>query len=298
MNISKKYKLWFGISIAVILVGLAFMLTTGLNLGIDFVGGTMMQINMGKVVEVPEIRKCIEKYELSPEIVHAGSQKHEIIVKTKKSLSNDDRIKIFTSIKETFGLEQSAFIGANNIGPSIGKEIRSKALIAIIIASVGMFLYIIFRFELMYGISSIIALMHDVLVLLAVYAIFRVPVNSSFIAAVLTVVGYSINDTIVVFDRVRENVHKMNPKTSYFDIADMSLSQTITRSINTSLTTLLVIGSLFVFGVISIKALAFPLMMGIIVGTYSSIFIASPLWALLRTAKKNKNKKYTAAQKA
>ncbi len=298
MNISRKYKLWFGISVAVILVGLGFALTMGLNFGIDFVGGTMMQINMGKVVEVPEIRKCLDEFDLSPEIVHAGAQKHEIIIKTKRSLSNDDRIKVFEAIKGKFGLEQSAFIGANNIGPSIGKEIREKALIAILIASVGMFLYIIFRFEIIYGISSIVALMHDVLILLAVYAIFRVPVNSSFIAAILTVVGYSINDTIVVFDRVRENVHRMNPKTSYFDIADQSLSQTITRSINTSLTTLLVIGSLFVFGVISIKALAFPLMMGIIAGTYSSIFIASPLWALLKTAKRNKNRKYTAVKKA
>ncbi len=294
MNISRRYKLWFGISIAVIIIGLGAMLTMGLNLGIDFVGGTMMQINMGQVVEVPQVKETIAQYNLNPEIVHAGLEKKEIIIKTKNSLSNDERIQIFNTLKEKYGLKDSDMIGANNFGPSIGKEIRQKALIAILLASVGMFLYIIFRFELMYGFSSIIALMHDVLVLVAIYALFRIPVNSSFIAAVLTIVGYSINDTIVVFDRVRENVHHMNPKTSYLDVADQSLAQTITRSINTSLTTLLVIGSLYVFGVDSIKEFAFPLMMGVLVGTYSSIFIASPLWALFSESKRNKNKKYHA----
>ncbi len=294
MNISRRYKLWFGISLAVIVLGLGAMLTMGLNMGIDFIGGTMMQINMNKVVEVPEVKETIASYDLKPEIVHAGAEKKEIIIKTKKSLTNDERIEIFNTIKEKYDLQDSDMIGANNFGPSIGKEIRHKALIAILLASVGMFLYIIFRFELMYGFSSIIALMHDVLVLVAVYALFRIPVNSSFIAAVLTIVGYSINDTIVVFDRVRENVHHMSPKTSYLDVADQSLAQTITRSINTSLTTLLVIGSLYVFGVDSIKEFAFPLMMGVLVGTYSSIFIASPLWALFSEARRNKNKKYHA----
>ncbi len=144
---------------------------------------------------------------------------------------------------------------------------------------------------MIYGVSSIVALMHDVLVLLSIYAIFRVPVNSSFIAAVLTIVGYSINDTIVVFDRVRENVKRME-KASFVEIANTSLKQTITRSINTSLTTLLVIGSLYALGVESIKEFAFPLMAGVLVGTYSSIFVASPVWVLLKTAQKNKNRSY------
>lgn len=291
MKIAQNYKIWFAISLVVIAVGIGASLFMGLNLGIDFTGGTMMQINMGETVEVNEINAVIEAFNLDPDIIHAGAEKTEIIIKTKESLSNTDRMEIFSKIKDQYGLADEAFIGAEQFGPAIGDEIQNRALIAVLLASVGMFVYIIFRFELIYGVSSIIALMHDVLILLSIYAIFRVPVNSSFIAAVLTIVGYSINDTIVVFDRVRENVKKME-KASFTEIANTSLAQTITRSINTSLTTLLVIGSLYVFGVESIKEFAFPLMAGVLVGTYSSIFVASPVWVLFKTAQKNKQRSY------
>jgi len=291
MKITQNYKIWFAISLVVITAGLAATLFMGLNLGIDFTGGTMMQIEMGKTVEVSEIDKLVDEFNLDPDIIHAGAEKTEIIMKTKESLSNAQRTEIFSKIKESYGLEDSAFIGAEQFGPSIGSEIQNRAMVAVLLASVGMFIYIIFRFEMIYGISSIIALMHDVLILVSVYAIFRIPVNSSFIAAVLTIVGYSINDTIVVFDRVRENVTKME-KATFTEIANTSLKQTITRSINTSLTTLLVIGALFVLGVESIKEFAFPLMAGVLVGTYSSIFIASPIWVLFKTAQKNKKRSY------
>lgn len=291
MKIAQNYKIWFAISLVVIAAGLAGSLFMGLNLGIDFTGGTMMQIDMGETVEVKEFKSVIDDFDLDPDIIHAGADKTEIIIKTKASLSNAERMEIFSKVQAEYNLEDEAFIGAEQFGPAIGGEIQNRALIAVLLASVGMFIYIIFRFEMIYGISSIIALMHDVLVLLSIYAIFRVPVNSSFIAAVLTIVGYSINDTIVVFDRVRENVKKME-KASFAEIANTSLEQTITRSINTSLTTLLVIGSLYVLGVESIKEFAFPLMAGVIVGTYSSIFIASPVWVLFKTAQKNKNRSY------
>jgi len=291
MKIAQNYKIWFAISLVVIAIGIGASLFMGLNLGIDFTGGTMMQINMGETVEVNEINAVIDSFNLDPDIIHAGAEKTEIIIKTKESLSNTDRMEIFSKIKDQYNLTDDSFIGAEQFGPSIGDEIQNRALIAVLLASVGMFVYIIFRFELIYGVSSIIALMHDVLILVSIYAIFRVPVNSSFIAAVLTIVGYSINDTIVVFDRVRENVKRME-KATFTEIANTSLKQTITRSINTSLTTLLVIGSLYVFGVESIKEFAFPLMAGVLVGTYSSIFIASPVWVLFKTAQKNKNRAY------
>lgn len=291
MKIAQNYKIWFAISLVVIVAGIAGSLFMGLNLGIDFTGGTMMQIEMGETVEVKEIKTVIDEFNLDPDIIHAGAEKTEIIIKTKESLSNAERMEIFSKVQAEYSLETDAFIGAEQFGPAIGDEIQNRALIAVILASVGMFIYIIFRFEMIYGVSSIIALMHDVLILVSIYAIFRVPVNSSFIAAVLTIVGYSINDTIVVFDRVRENVKKME-KASFAEIANTSLKQTITRSINTSLTTLLVIGSLYVLGVESIKEFAFPLMAGVLVGTYSSIFIASPVWVLFKTAQKNKNRAY------
>ncbi len=281
INVTKRYKLWFSISGAIILVGLIIMLMNGLNFGIDFTGGTMMQIDLGKTVEVSEIKDVIADFDLNADIVHAGAESNEVIIKTKASLSNTERIEIFEVLKAEYGLADEAFRGAEQFGPAIGAEIRNRALLAVVIASVAMLLYISVRFETVFGLAAVIALIHDVLILLSIYAIFRISVNSSFIAAILTIVGYSINDTIVVFDRVRENVKREKGK-SHFEVADMSISQTITRTINTSLTTLVVIGSLFVFGVSSIREFAFPLLAGVAVGTYSSIFIASPVWALLR----------------
>jgi len=281
-KIVKNYKIYFGISALIILAGFLMMITQGLNFGIDFTGGTMMQIEMGETTSVSELQDVLAPFDLSPEIVHAGLEKTGVIIKTKVSLNNDDRKAIFAAIQDAYSLEDSALLSTEQFGPSIGNEIRNRAIMAILGAAFLMLIYITFRFELIFGLAAIVALLHDVLILISVYAIFRLTVNSSFIAAVLTIVGYSINDTIVVFDRLRENVKREKNK-KYDEIADMSINQTITRSINTSFTTLLVIGSLLAFGVDSIKEFALPLLTGVIVGTYSSIFIASPVWTVIRT---------------
>lgn len=282
MQIVSKYKIWFSISLAIMIVGLAVGLFAGLNLGIDFSGGTMMQLEIGRSFETDEVREALKSFDLSEEVIHAGSEKTDVIIRTKVSLDNDARTEIFNHLKEVFKLEDSAYKGTQQFGPSVGEEIKKRALSSILFASIGMLLYITLRFEVRFGVSSIIALLHDVLILLSIYAIFRVPVDTSFIAAVLTIVGYSINDTIVVFDRIRENIRFLK-KNDYMAVAEMSVKQTLTRSINTSLTTLLVIGSLYFLGVESIKDFAFPLMAGVLTGTYSSIFIASPVWALWKT---------------
>lgn len=289
MRIAERFKLWMCISLVVIVVGFGFVAVRGFNLGIDFTGGTMMQINLHQAsVPVKEIKALIEEFDLDAEIVHAGQTKEEIIIKTGQSLPNAKRIEIFNKFEEAYGLESLDLLGSAQFGPSIGKELQNKAMMSIVIASIGMLIYITFRFEVIYGLTAIIALIHDVLILLSVYAVFNIPVNSSFIAAVLTIVGYSINDTIVVFDRVRENV-KIMKRVSFNDIANTSIKQTISRSINTSFTTLLVIGSLYFLGVESIKEFALPLMAGVLTGTYSSIFIASPLWAVFKTKMKEKH---------
>ena len=287
-EIANKYKLWFAISCAVILLGLVMTFTRGLEFGIDFTGGTVMQIDLGKQESVDTIKALLEPFDISPDIVHAGMEKNEIVIKTKLSLSNSVRQDIFDVLKLEYGLSNSALREAEQVGPSIGIEIRNRALLAIAIDSLAMLLYITIRFETIFGVAAIIALLHDVAILVAIYAIFKVTINSSFIAAILTIVGYSINDTIVVFDRVRENVKREKGK-SYFEVADLSISQTLVRTMNTSLTTLVVIGSLYIFGVDSIKEFAFPLLAGVMVGTYSSIFIATPVWALLRTKIKSKD---------
>ncbi|MEA1976237.1 MAG: protein translocase subunit SecF [Bacillota bacterium] len=284
MNIANNYKKWFSISLLVIIIGLVFALVNGLNIGIDFSGGTMVQFDLGKVVELNEVADELKEFDLNEEIIHAGDENHEVIIRTKKSLSNDERIEISNKFEEKYG---AIFLGADQFSPSVGGEIKEKALISLLFASLGMLAYITFRFELIYGLASIVALIHDVLILLAVYAIFNIPMNSSFIAAILTIVGYSINDTIVVFDRVRENVRKMK-RDDYFTIANASINQTILRSIFTSLTTLMVIGSLFIYGTPAVREFATPLLAGVAAGTYSSIFIASPLWAVLKTNKEKK----------
>ncbi|OPL07958.1 MAG: preprotein translocase subunit SecF [delta proteobacterium ML8_F1] len=290
MRFAHQLKIWGSLSLAVIIFGMVMALVSGVNLGIDFTGGTMIHVNIGESFEVSEIRELIEPFELQPDIIHAGMDKTQVIIKTKVSLNNTQRMAVFSTLSEVYDLTDEDFLEAEQFGPAIGAELQNKALSSILFAAIGMLLYITFRFEWLYGISAIIALIHDVLILLAVYVIFQIPVNSSFIAAVLTIVGYSINDTIVVFDRVRENVKTMG-RESFKEVADRSLKQTLTRSINTSLTTLLVIGSLYVLGVEAIKEFTLPLMAGVLVGTYSSIFIASPLWATFKDMKRRAKRK-------
>ncbi|TCO79844.1 protein translocase subunit SecF [Marinisporobacter balticus] len=277
MKVIEKKKLWFSLSIAIIVIGLIMGMVQGFNLGIDFTGGTMMQIHLGKEVAVDEVKQITSKFDLKADILHVGEEKQEIMIKTKKDLDNNARQEIFEAFKEKYNLKDNDLRAAEQFGPSIGKEIQSKALLSVAIASLGMLIYITFRFEFKFGASAIITLIHDILVVLAIFAIFRIPVNSSFVAAMLTIVGYSINDTIVVFDRIRENIKFMKKK-NYTEIVDTSINQTIRRSINTSLTTLITITALYIFGVESIREFALPLVAGIITGTYSSIFIASPIW--------------------
>lgn len=279
MNIAHNYKKWFIISVLVIALGLVFAIVNGVNLGIDFTGGTMIQFDLGEEVPLEEVKSELDSFDLDEEVIHAGEGNHQIIIRTKKSLPNDVRIEITDKMANKFNGE---FLGASQFSPSVGNEIQEKALVAMLLAAIGMLAYITFRFEVLFGISAIIALIHDVLILLAVYAIFNIPMNSSFIAAILTIVGYSINDTIVVFDRIRENVKRMKRKDN-FEIASVSIDQTVLRSIFTSLTTLIVIGSLFIYGTPAVREFATPLLAGVLAGTYSSIFIASPVWAILKT---------------
>ena len=277
----KHYKLWFAVSGAVILIGIVMMLFNGLNLGIDFTGGTMIQVELHQEVSVADITDLLADYNLNPDIVHSGEAKTGVIIKTKVSLDNAERTQIFNTINSKYPLTSSDF-SADQFGPNMGEEIRNRAITAVLIASVFMLIYISIRFESMFGIAAIICLVHDVLFVISIYAITGKSVNSSFIAAILTIVGYSINDTIVVFDRVRENIKREKTK-DYMALVDISANQTLTRTLNTSLTTLLVIAALFVFGSESIKDFAFPLLVGVAVGTYSSIFIASPVWAITRS---------------
>lgn len=276
MNIIKNRRIYMMISLAIIVVGLGMILINGLNLGIDFTGGTMIQVNAGKFISVEEARAILDEYDQNASIIHAGANKDEIIIRSTIDMTNQETSVIVDKFIETFELEKNNF-QTQKFGPFMGREIRDKAIQSIIIATVLMLAYITFRFQFKFGIAAVVALIHDVLITVAIYAIFKLPVNSSFIAAILTIVGYSINDTIVVFDRIREEL-KLNPKESLDNIINNSIKLSLRRTINTTATTILAVGVLYVLGVEDVKVLALPLMLGMIAGTYSSIFIASPLY--------------------
>jgi len=288
LDVIKNKKISFGISALIIIIGLVMMMTSGLNVGIDFTGGTLIQIDLDREVPVEEIREIMDKYDKNASVVHAGDENHEVIIKSTKDYNNQERLVIFNEYKDIYNLEDEALINQQKFGASIGEETRQRALISVAIATIGMLIYITFRFEFDFGLAAITALLHDVLIGLSVYSILRIPVNSSFIAAMLIIVGYSINDTIVVFDRIRENI-KRTRKQPFDEIINTSIKQTITRSINTSATTLITVTLLYILGVEAIKDFALPLIIGVLSGTYSSIFIASPVWYLLKRRKSNVN---------
>lgn len=281
----EKSKIWFSISLAIILVGLVLILTRGLNFGIDFKGGTKLVIELGEGFDKVEVDEIVREYADDAVTKTVESTQYEI---KAKDLDETKSAELFEALKEKYSLEDSALVSQSQIGPSIGKELTRNTVISLTIACIAMLVYIGIRFEFSFGVAAIVALLHDVLLTLSVYAIFNIPVNTSFIAAMLTIVGYSINDTIVVFDRIRENNHTMRRSTPT-EIANISINKTLSRSINTSLTTIIVIGAVNFF-VPTVREFSFPLLIGIAGGAYSSIFIASPIWVLLKKRNTKKAK--------
>jgi preprotein translocase subunit SecF len=284
IKIIERTKVWFTISLLVILIGIGFTLFKGLNFGIDFKGGTLININMNKQFEKEKVNSILDKYakdKYSTKIANEGKE-IEIIVQADV-LSEEKTNELVSEIKKEFSLDDSAILDKETIGGTVGKELKAKTLLALIVANLAMLVYVGMRFEFSFAAAAIIALVHDVLVTIGVYAILGIPVNTPFIAAILTIVGYSINDTIVIFDRIRENSKKMR-KVSIDEIANISINQTLSRSINTSLTTLFTITAVYIF-VPTIREFSFPLIVGIATGAYSSIFIASPIWVMLKKRK-------------
>ncbi|MBO5742797.1 MAG: protein translocase subunit SecF [Clostridia bacterium] len=282
-NIIEKRKILFLIPCVIVLAGIITLIVFGgLNTDIDFTGGTAMEIELGKEFNENQIRDAIgsvKDVKISS-VQSSGSDK--AIVKTAE-LPHETLVKVQDAVKKSF--PESNIISVDSVSATMGREMWWSAAKAIGLAVVLMLAYIWFRFELYSGLAAVIALCHDVLVIISIYAIFRFPVNSTFIAAVLTILGYSINATIVVFDRVRENM-KLNRKASFDEVVNASIWQTLARSINTSVTTLLTLICLYILGVTSIKQFALPLVIGVVSGTFSSVFIAGPVWALLKGNKK------------
>ncbi len=296
-KIIENRKKFYAISACVIIIGLGFALVRGFNYGIDFTGGTMMQIEMGQEVSIDEVKDTIAEYDLDPTIVYASDNHSQVIIRTIKDLKSAERTEVVNTLQEKYGFEDSDVLASEEFGPTVGKDLRQNAIKSILIAAAVMLVYIRFRFKTWkYGLAAVAGLGHDVLVTLSIYAIFRITINNPFIAGILTVVGYSINDTIVVFDRIREN-SKFFKRKQNAELINTSVNQTLSRSIMTSLTTLLVMIPLFVMASSELRAFLIPLMIGVFVGTYSSIFLCSPLFYEL-TRKENLSKYAEQQEKA
>lgn len=283
LKIVERTKLWFAISIAVIVIGLVGLVVNGLNLGIDFQGGTMVSIGIGKDYSIEEVRNLVSKYDPQAQVQPVEGNE----VSIRSNTMNDAQVQeMFNDFKSKYQLDDKALISTNRIGPAIGNEMKKSAFLASMLAVVLIMVYVTIRFEFSTGTAAVAALIHDVLVTIAVYALFKIPVNNSFIAAILTILGYSINDTIVIFDRIRENKKMGRYSGDTAMLVNASITQTLARSINTALTTLITITSIYIIGVPAVKEFAFPLIIGIISGGYSTIFIASPIWMMLEKRKK------------
>lgn len=286
----KHRKIFYIVSVSIIVIGLLWSVIFGMNYGIDFTGGTTIQVDLGKQVAIEDVEKTLKDYELDPQIIYAGEGNTQVVIKTIKSLDNAGRNEVINTLEQAYGITEDDVLASEQFGPSVGDELKMNALKAVIIASLGMLIYIIFRFKSWkYGLSAVAGVVHDVLMVIAFYAIFGFTVNNPFIAAILTLVGYSINDTIVIFDRIRENKALHTRDNSEVNI-DRSINQTLNRTIMTSLTTLVVMIPLCIMVSSSIREFIIPLMVGVIVGCCSSIFICSPLYYDL--CKKDEGSKY------
>lgn len=308
INFLGKKNICFIISIVVIVAGWAGMAVNNgqmgriLNYGMDFTGGTSTNVTFNEDMSledisskvVPVVSEITGDADVQTQKV-AGT--NEVIIKTK-TLNVDQRQQLDDAMVEKFGVE-SEKITAESISGAVSAEMKQDAFVAVIIATVLMLLYIWFRFkDIKFAASAIMALVHDVLVVLTFYAIAKWSVGSTFIACMLTIVGYSINATIVIFDRIRENLATKGSKQSLEEIVNRSITQTFTRSINTSLTTFVMVFVLFLLGVSSIREFALPLMVGIVCGTYSSVCVTGALWYVMTVRKNKKNEEAKAAARA
>ena len=294
INFLKHKAVYFIISIVVIVAGFVGMGvysaqgSRALNYSLEFAGGTSTKADFGKdyTVEqvesdiVPEVAAVIGDNAIQATTVNGST---DIVLKTR-TLTLDEREELDSMLVEKFGVDESS-IETQSISSTISSEMRSDAIKAVIVACIFMLLYIWFRFkDIRFATSAILALVHDVLVVLTAYALIRISVGGTFIACMLTIVGYSVNDTIVIFDRIRENMHGLKNQNAegLAEIANKSLTQTLSRSINTSITTFIMVLLLFIMGVSSIREFALPLMVGLLCGSYSSIFIATELWYVMK----------------
>lgn len=285
-DILKRSKLWFAISLLIIIPGIFCMFTKGFNFGIDFTGGTIIEMEFQQEVTLPQVRDVLREYnldnatiQLSGDVSNVEASK-DVMIRTM-DLEENDRKAVMASLKDEIG--DYTVLREEKVGATIGGELITDALMATVISWILIILYVSYRFEWRFGVAAILTLIHDVLIVLSVFSFLQKQVDSSFVAAILTIIGYSINDTIVIFDRIRENQRlHFRRGGDLNELANRSIYQTLTRSLYTVFTVLFTTFALYFFGGDTTKDFSFALLIGFFSGSYSSIFVASPLWVVLK----------------
>jgi len=278
IEFSKFYKKMNILSFILICLSILVLLIKGLNFGVDFKGGTLIEIRTENAkIDISEIRQSLLKMELGDVNVKKFGKKNDYLVKIEMTNTND--MNFIKSINNQLSSDLGSVVNfrrVENVGPKVSNELLKAGLLAITLSLAAMLIYIWIRFEWQFSLGAIIALIHDVIITVGIFSFLSYEVNLSIVAAVLTIVGYSMNDTVVIFDRIRENLKKYS-KISISDISNTSTNQTLSRTLITSTTTLLALFSIYIFGGAILKGFSFAMIIGVIVGTYSSIFVAIPV---------------------
>lgn len=291
--IGNRRKAYF-ISAVLVIAGFLSLVIFGLNLGIDFTGGTVLHLNLGEEFSLDEVHEVIAPYEemegAAVQIVQSrdisGELADEGLVIKTSYIEEERRDTILSAFRDRWPALDPADLRIESVGPVIGGELARQAILSLVVAVILMVAYITFRFEFRFALATIAALLHNIIIVIGIFSILQMEINVPFVAAVLTVFGYSVNDTIVIFDRIRENI-KHQKQSNFSRVVNESINQNLVRSINTSVTTLLVLIALlfgfhYFIGSLDLVVFVVALILGVIVGTYSSIFVASPLWLNLQ----------------
>ena len=290
INFVSKFRKANIASISFFILSILFISFKGLNYGIDFKGGTLIELRTEESISASSIRESLKSMELGDINVKKFGKDGDYLIKVEQKNNNKDNL--IPEIKKTLSDNLNAdvdFRRVENVGPKVSSELLKSSIIAISLALTAMLFYIWVRFEWQFSVGSIIALFHDVIITLGIFSVLSLEINLSIIAAVLTIVGYSMNDTVVIYDRIRENLFKYT-KISISDIANLSINETLARTIITSVTTLLALVSIYILGGEILRGFSFAMILGVLIGTYSSIFVASPILKILKVSYKTLEK--------
>ena len=289
INFSSKFKLANIISLTLFIISVIFLFFKGLNYGIDFKGGTLIELRSNST-DASSIRSILNKMDLGDVNVKKFGQDGDYLINVEQRKNDDNKIiqQIKKKLSDNLNTEIN-FRRIENVGPKVSSELLQSGIIAISLSLAAMLFYIWIRFEWQFSVGSIIALFHDVIITLGIFSALSLEINLSIIAAVLTIVGYSMNDTVVIYDRIRENLNKYN-RLNISEIANLSINDTLARTIITSITTLLALLSIFILGGEILRGFSFAMILGVIIGTYSSIFVASPMLKFFKVTYKTLEK--------